>query len=326
MASVSHNPSAFFAGLLHWLLLMAGFVIIPALLAFYSFYTFLFVNFLSKKKISALVLSGLLTSAVAALVGALTASTPLLYGPRFLFVDGYRSALFILLIMSFMALINGCFGLMIKGFVTWYTEIKIKEELNRKNFEMELSLVKSQLDPHFLFNTINNIDVLIESEPGRASAYLNKLSEMMRFMLYETKTETVPLVKELSYLGKYIALQKIRSSNPAFVHYTITGDARDLTIAPMLFIPFVENAFKYVADKKSEKAIDINLAIEDGKLIFTCQNNYSKALKDDGTAGGIGVSLIKKRLELLYPDHQLTISSADDIYSVKLIIIASNGN
>ena len=325
MTAVSHNPSAFLDGLRHWLLLMAGFAIIPALLAFYSFYTFLFTSFLSRKKISSLVVSGLLTSVFAALIGASTASTPLLYGPRFLFADGYRSAVFILLLMSFMALINGCFGLMIKGFVTWYTEIKIKEELNRKNFEMELSLVKSQLDPHFLFNTINNIDVLIESEPDRASAYLNKLSEMMRFMLYETKTETVPLVKELNYLEKYIALQKIRSSNPAFVHYTLTGEAGHLAIAPMLFIPFIENAFKYVADKKREKAIEINLIIDDNKLIFTCKNNYSKALDHDGTAGGIGVSLIKKRLELLYPDHKLTITSDNDMYSVELILI-TNGN
>jgi two-component system LytT family sensor kinase len=169
-----------------------------------------------------------------------------------------------------------------------------------------------------LFNTINNIDILIEKDPKTASSYLNKLSEMMRFMLYETKTETISLESEVKYIEKYVELQKIRTSNPDFVKMSIKGNANGKKIVPMLFIPFIENAFKHVSNKKTENAIEIHLEIANNKIEFECSNWYSTTV---GKTDGIGNELIQKRLNLLYPNkHVLQIVKSQDRYTVKLTL------
>jgi LytS/YehU family sensor histidine kinase len=181
-------------------------------------------------------------------------------------------------------------------------------------------LVKSQLDPHFLFNTINNIDALLLKDPEVASEYLNKLSDILRFMLYETKTEKIALSKEVEYIEKYIALQKTRTSNDNFVHFTLNGNGSNQLISPMIFIPFIENAFKHTSNKKNENAISISLAIEENRIVFVCQNIYDENKLQLNT-NGLGNSLIRKRVELMYPEkHQLSITKQDAWYTVKLIL------
>jgi LytS/YehU family sensor histidine kinase len=208
-----------------------------------------------------------------------------------------------------------------RGFISWYGDIKLKEDLTKKNFEMELALVKSQINPHFLFNTIHNIDILIEKDAKQASAYLNKLSDIMRFMLYETKTEKIFLARELTYIEEYISLQKIRTSNPDYVHYTVNGEAGNLLIEPMLFIPFIENAFKHSENTKSVNTITIQFDIAPGKIIFSCENHYLKHAKNNPAQSGLGNELIKKRLALLYPgSHTLEVNNANEIYKVQVTI------
>jgi len=223
--------------------------------------------------------------------------------------------------IAFIALIAGVVALVIRGFIAWYNDIKLKQELKEKNYEMEMALVKAQLDPHFLFNTLNNIDVLIQKDADEASKYLNKLSDIMRFMLFETKTEKIALSKEIAFLEKYIALQKIRSSNPNFVQLTINGDYQNKKISPMVFIPFIENAFKHVSDKKAENAIDINLIIEEGKIQFECTNNNNTKPNSINEYNGLGNELIQKRLNLLYPNsHNLTLKNEANFYTVILTL------
>lgn len=110
--------------------------------------------------------------------------------------------------MSFIAFIEGFVGFVIRGFIAWYSDIKVKEALLIKTHQTELALLKSQLDPHFLFNTLNNIDVLILKNPNIASEYLNKLSGIMRFMLYETKEEVIPLSKEIEYIKNILSCKR----------------------------------------------------------------------------------------------------------------------
>ena len=153
----------------------------------------------------------------AAIIGAIVELLPSVFGTKFILRNDFFSMVIILGVMSFGAFVNGIIGLVIRGFISWFNDIKIKESLSQKNFEMELNLIKSQINPHFLFNTLNNIDVLIEKDPPKASLYFNKLSAIMRFMLYETKTDKIPLAKELDYITQYIDLQKIRHANPDFV-------------------------------------------------------------------------------------------------------------
>lgn len=299
-----------------WGRLLFGFAIVPGIIAFYFFYTVLFNKFLAKKKILYVFLSGIAVSIICSVIGQLI-MFPMVPETNWCF----ETIVSLGIIMSFNSIANGIIGLVMKGFITSYGDIKLKEDLNKKNYEMELALVKSQINPHFLFNTINNIDVLIEKDAVKASEYLNKLSDIMRFMLYETKTEKIALSKELTYIEKYIDLQKIRTSNPNYVNYSVKGDANNLMIAPMLFIPFIENAFKHAENKKIENAINILVAIEKDKITFDCENNYTEDNQSDLAHSGLGNELIRKRLELLYPTkHTLEISDTNKTYNVKLIL------
>ncbi len=229
------------------------------------------------------------------------------------------------LLISFIGLVNGIMGLVMKGFITWYNDIKIKTELNKKNYEMELALMKAQINPHFLFNTINNIDVLIQKDATKASEYLNKLSDIMRFMLYETKTEKIALEKELSYIKKYVELQKIRTTNHNYVKFEVKGSAGDLLIEPMLFIPFIENAFKHAENKKVENAIKISFIIEKDKIKFECENAYSLDTQLKPENSGLGNELIQRRLVLLYPNrHTFEVVNKNGTYKVNLLLSLQN--
>jgi len=182
-------------------------------------------------------------------------------------------------------------------------------------------LIKAQLDPHFLFNTLNNIDVLIIKNADEASNYLNKLSDILRFMLYETKTDEILLSKEIEYIEKYIDLQKIRTSNANYVSFEVVGKTNNLMIAPMVFIPFIENAFKHTTNKKMDHAIEVKIIIDDKNIQFICKNKFdsNRILKQE--SNGLGNHLIEKRLDLIYKEnHTLAIHKTNELYSVNLII------
>jgi two-component system, LytTR family, sensor kinase len=288
--------------------------IFPGLIGFYIFYSILFARFLTKKKILQLFLGATAISLIGSIITELILYVTFLgKGVNWSVDTCIAMGLFLALIL----LAHGATGLVMKGFITWYNDIKANAELNKKNYEMELALVKSQISPHFLFNTINNIDVLITKDATRASDYLNKLSDIIRFMLYETKPSKIPLNKEVAYIEKFIELQKIRTTNQHYINYNVTGDATNLMIPPMLFIPFIENAFKHAENKKAENAININLDIEKEKIVFKCENTYRQNLQIQH--GGLGSELIKKRLALLYPGkHTLSITNNNELYKVAL--------
>ncbi|KAA2242993.1 histidine kinase [Chitinophaga agrisoli] len=291
----------------------------PALLGFYSAYLVLF-RLLQRKQF--LPLLGL--SLLFALAAGVITYSYLELSRNIAALNGPQERIQIVIFLSLLAYLHSIIALVMKGFISWYGDIRLKENLSRKNFETELALVKSQIHPHFLFNTINNIDVLIEKDAARASLYLNKLSDIMRFMLYETKAEQMPLSKELDYINKYIALQQIRSANANYVRYQVEGDAANNMIAPMLFIPYIENAFKYAEHRKSENAINIQLKIEKDIIHFNCENMYKRELPpQSGNNGynGLGNELLQKRLQLLYPGkHSLHITHDNGVYKVNLML------
>ncbi|MFY0256361.1 sensor histidine kinase [Chitinophaga sp. 30R24] len=291
---------------------------LPGLLGFYTFYTFLFDNWLKKKR-----LPGFLGLAVS-LAGGVGLITFLLL----FLLAGMEHATNIqkwgmCFFLVALAAIHGVIGLVLKGFISWYGDIRLKEDLNKRNYETELALVKSQINPHFLFNTINNIDVLIEKDAKKASLYLNKLSGIMRFMLYEAKPDRIPLAKEMVYIEEYIALQRIRTANRDYVQYTVQGEPGNRMIAPMLFISYIENAFKHAAHKKDGSVVDIRLFIENDCIRFYCENKYQRLSVIDDTCKGLGNELLQRRLALLYPaQHTLDIADKDGIYQVSLILYA----
>jgi two-component system LytT family sensor kinase len=166
-------------------------------IGFYIFYSVLFPRLLYKKKFLSLFVSAIIVCVLSSGAGMLLSS--LIFKTKSLSL-AWQDQVGMILFLSILVGIHGTIGLVIRGFITWYSDIKLKEELNQKNYETELALVKSQINPHFLFNTINNIDVLILKDGEKASTFLNKLSDIMRFMLYETKAEKIPLQKNLTIL------------------------------------------------------------------------------------------------------------------------------
>lgn len=293
--------------------------IIPAFFGFYIFYGVLFDRYLAKKKLLKFFLYQLLVCIMVAVI------TEVIIHSIFNVNKNFGPIFFSGLLISFIGLVNGIMGLVMRGFITWYNDIKIKVELDKKNYEMELALMKAQINPHFLFNTINNIDMLIQKDAIKASEYLNKLSDIMRFMLYETKTEKIALEKELSYIEKYVELQKIRTTNSNYVKYEVKGNAGDLLIEPMLFIPFIENAFKHAENKKVENAIKVCFIIEKDKIKFECENAYSVDTQLNPEHSGLGNELIQRRLVLLYPNrHAFEAVNKNGIYKVNLLLSLKN--
>ncbi|NQX96382.1 MAG: sensor histidine kinase [Flavobacteriales bacterium] len=301
-------------------LIILFFILLPSAISFYTFYFFLFPRYLLKKKIMLAIIYGLIISIGSAFIGNVIFSIiPVEFncGSDDTWETFFSSMLFI----SFITLVCGIIALVIQGFITWFGEIKLKEALKQKNYEMEMALVKSQLDPHFLFNTINNIDVLILKNANEASNYLNKLSDIMRFMLFEAKTEEVMLSQEIEYIEKYIELQKIRTANSNYINFSVTGNSEGKMIAPMIFLPFIENAFKHTTNKKLDNAINISICIDQETVKLVCENKTDPLRKLKQESNGLGNQLIEKRLNLIYPHkHKLLVNNENNLYKVQLTI------
>lgn len=291
--------------------------LIPNLFSFYTSYYFLFPKFLFRKRILALIAFGALICSISALSGSLI-SIAVFGFDQPIFADA-REFVGLISILFPLAAIHGMIALTIRGFVSWYDELKLKEELARKSHEMELALIRAHLDPHFLFNTINNIDVLIARDAAKASEYLNKLSGILRYLLYEARAEKIPLDEELKYIEKYLELQRIRTANRSYVKYEVVGEAHGQKIAPMIFFPFIENAFKHTENNRASNSIDIEIVIRKAGLKFECRNTYRNDSDSKREFGGLGNELIARRLMLLYPGkHSLELTDKDGIYRVEL--------
>jgi two-component system, LytTR family, sensor kinase len=301
------------------------FAFIPSFISYWAYYFLLFPKYLQHRRIFISIIHGVIISTGAALIGYILIRYSIESGYMIDMDNGGKhgrsTAITVIIAMTLIGLISGVVALVIKGFINWFNEKKLKEALKEKNHEMEMALIKSKIDPHLLFNTINNIDALIIKDAVEASNYLNKLSDIMRFMLYETMAEKILLSQEIEYIEKYIALQKIRTANVNYIHFTVSGDIGNKYIAPMIFIPFIENAFKHTTNKKLENAITVNILITDKKIKMVCENKFDPKPKVQSMNSGLGNELIQKRLQLIYADkHLLEINKNNELYSVHLTI------
>jgi two-component system LytT family sensor kinase len=212
-------------------------------------------------------------------------------------------------------------GFLFKACVEWFNDRKIRAELEKDRETSQLELLKSKIDPHFLFNNLNNIDVFIQEDPKLASDYLKKLSDILRFMLYEANTAKIPLIKEIEYIRKYIDLQKIRTSNVDFVKFEINGDPANKLMSPMILIHFIENAFKHAGNKKIEDAVTVGLDVSEKRLLFYCKNHISSTAAADPAKNGLGIYLLKQKLDLLYKkEYTLVTKEENNWYIVNLDI------
>lgn len=203
-----------------------------------------------------------------------------------------------------------------------YTQEKAREQERGERLQSELSFLRSQISPHFIFNILNSIVYLIRSRSPLAEPVTIKLSDLMRYMLYESADTQIPLEKELDYLKNYVELQKIRFEEDVDIRLNIESQAGSQIIEPLLMIPFVENAFKHGVGLIENPVIDIDVRFTEKELFFSVRNKMSSGspgTKDNSS--GIGLRNVIRRLELLYPDtHRLEVRQEDNWFTVHLTL------
>ena len=207
------------------------------------------------------------------------------------------------------------------GFITLLLQQeKTRQQEHEERLKSELSFLRSQISPHFIFNVLNSIVYLIRSKSSQAESVTIKLSELMRYLLYESGDVQVSLDKEVEYLKNYVELQKIRFEEDVEIKMNIEGTPGSQLIEPMLMIPFVENAFKHGVGLIQDPTIDIHLKIEEKALTFSVKNKASQDESEEKySASGIGLRNVRRRLELLYPGkHELKIDRNGEWFEVEM--------
>lgn len=233
-----------------------------------------------------------------------------------LFPDTFRKSVFAALLMLFMS-----------GFIKiaqeWFKSEQQREVLKVENLNAELKFLKSQINPHFLFNCLNTIYSLAHKHSAQTEHAIVKLSTIMRYMIYESNEDKVLLQQELQYLEDYIDIQRLRLPEDIVVDYAVQGNPVGLKIEPMLLVPFVENAFKHGISYAEPSFIAIALAIEKNQVRLVVENSLFRQRVAE--KGGIGLQNVRKRLELLYTeDHELEITEAENQFIVDLKIMLKN--
>jgi two-component system, LytTR family, sensor kinase len=195
-------------------------------------------------------------------------------------------------------------------------------KLQKEKLELELNALKSQVNPHFLFNTLNNLYSLTLKNSEKSSEVVLKLSDIMRYVLYQSNEYKVPLQKELEFIQNYVALQKIRYNENYIINFSVNGTVNGQTVAPLLLIDFIENAFKHGLDRRFNDG-HVSIYIDLGESSFDFHVKNSKGHSDDGSiinkTNGIGLNNIKRRLELMYPgNYELLINDENETFEVNL--------
>ncbi|MCF8365745.1 MAG: histidine kinase [Bacteroidales bacterium] len=196
-----------------------------------------------------------------------------------------------------------------------------KLQLEKQSMKSELALLRTQINPHFLFNTLNNINSLIVKDPKKAGNAVVKLSEIMRYMLFEANRESVFLSQEIEHIENYINLQGIRLEKADYVSFDVLGNPVGLSVPPMLFIPFIENLFKHGDKNRQSPGFLISIRINPGSIVLKTQNHIKTSVVKNDNSSGIGINNVRRRLELLFPgNYLLDIKTENNIFTVYLRI------
>ena len=196
------------------------------------------------------------------------------------------------------------------------------EICREKKINAELSFLKAQINPHFLFNTLNSIySTAITENAKNTSTAVVKLSALLRYITSVTDKQFVPLSKELAYIGNYIDLQKNRFQDTIQLTYTVEGEITDQQIVPLILIAFIENAFKHGVNPEEESFIHISIVVKEATLTFNIRNNKVNQTQELELSSGLGIDNTKKRLQLIYPNkHLLQIDNTAKQFAVSLTI------
>lgn len=200
---------------------------------------------------------------------------------------------------------------------------KARKELEKEKLNSELAFLKNQISPHFFFNTLNNIYSLIGINADEAQESVHKLSKLMRYLLYESERGTTKLSDEIAFITNYIDLMKLRLNEKVSLRIKLPENYPDLDIPPLLFIPFIENAFKHGLSYREKSFIEIEMNVEASQVFFSSKNSLvpQHTQLEDKTHAGIGLENVKKRLRLLFPNaHHLQINETESVFEIELRI------
>lgn len=216
----------------------------------------------------------------------------------------------------------------IKIISDWQRHQRDRKDLETQRMQSEIKFLKSQINPHFLFNTLNSLYALTLKKSDKAPEIVIKLSEMMRYMLYECNERRVPLMKEVNYIQNYLDLEKLRQSGQSDIQFKVEGQVTDQTIAPLIFIPFLENSFKHGLNHQlGDGYVHVVMKVLDNKLLLRILNSkpVQKPLPPEKANGGIGLANVQRRLNLLYPNqYRLDIQDSEKEHIVELSLDLSN--
>ncbi|WP_160144017.1 sensor histidine kinase [Chryseolinea soli] len=213
------------------------------------------------------------------------------------------------------------FAVAIKLLKYWYANQQAQQVLTKEKLEAELKFLKTQIHPHFLFNTLNNLYALTLKKSDKAPDTVLKLSELINYMLYECTSEHVLLTKELKFIHNYIHIEKMRHGDKLDIDVRVNGEVNDRKIAPLILLPFVENSFKHGANEELQHAwVKISVDIQPTVTVIKVENNKA-ALNGVARKPGIGIQNVRRRLDLLYPGlHELKIINGEETFLVILTI------
>jgi len=215
---------------------------------------------------------------------------------------------------------------LLKFVVEWLELEARKKEVENEKLTAELNFLKAQINPHFLFNTLNNLYYLAYSKSENTTEVIAKLSQMMRYMIYDSNHSKVLLTKEIEYIESYISLERLRLNNQIPIDFEVKGNVSTVLITPFILITFLENAFKHgVTNNNANAWVKISLELNGDECLYTVSNSkIPSAQIDNGGKSGIGLQNVHRRLALSYPDrYELNVDDQADTYTVKLKLIVA---
>ena len=201
----------------------------------------------------------------------------------------------------------------------------ILSQIEKHALELQLQYLKYQVNPHFLMNTLNNIHALVDIDPERAKASIVELSKLMRYVLYEGNNRLTPLSREVQFLRNYVQLMSMRYTGNVRISLDVPEILPDSMLPPLLLVIFVENAFKHGISYRTKSFVEISLQPHGDRLLFSCRNSRPEIKHDENMKGGVGLSNVRRRLDLLFPgNYTLDIKEQEDTYTVYLDIPLTN--
>lgn len=292
---------------------------------FYAFYFFVTPFVFSKKGIMYLIFFEIIYLAVIGFIFAFMTYFPFAYiqspsNPfEYTLANGIKDRIFAA--AAYLSIVS-IIGTLSKVSLIWYRNQLKQKETEKHNISNELAMLRAQINPHFLFNTLNNIKSLTKSLPLKAINSVDKLIRIMQYMLFESSQESVPLSNEIGHINNYLDLERIRYNETEFIDFKIAGDYSTINVPPLIFMPFIENAFKHGNRLCPVPGIKILIDVQKSNIYFEIRNFTKDNSYEHSKNSGFGLANIKRRLDLLFGNkYELNIENVNNIYLVKLNLI-----